>query len=101
LRNLFAAAHRKTGFAALNHLLRASPATFYMHVGGHGDPARMAAVIRDALGASKTPLATPEAAGMPPAVDLDMHFRAVDDALKLARGLRAARGKTASVRIPG
>src|SRR3978361_1422561 len=46
-----------------NHLLRASPATFYMHVGGHGDPAKMATVIRDALGASKTPLATPAAAG--------------------------------------
>src|SRR6267143_4431692 len=25
-----------------NHILRASPATFYMHVGGHGDPAKMA-----------------------------------------------------------
>jgi hypothetical protein len=185
--------------AVHNHLLRASPATFYMHVGGHGDPVRMAAVIRDALGASKTPLATP---GPPPAVDLDtaqleqligakgqanggvyqfnvprrepvkendmvlapvgpmgvaiainfqptgggkaaitgdfvltndevnpviqalrangievtavhshmldeqprlffMHFWAVDDALKLAKGLRAALDKTASVRIPG
>jgi hypothetical protein len=57
--------------AVHNHLLRASPATFYMHVGGHGDPARMAAVIRDALGASKTPLAMPAAAAPPPAVDLD------------------------------
>jgi hypothetical protein len=57
--------------AVHNHLLRASPATFYMHVGGHGDPARMAAAIRDALGASKTPLATPAAAGPAPAVDLD------------------------------
>jgi len=57
--------------AVHNHLLRASPATFYMHVGGHGDPAKMAAVIREALGASKTPLATPAAATPPPAVDLD------------------------------
>ena len=57
--------------AVHNHLLRASPATFYMHVGGHGDPAKMAAVIRDALGASKTPLATPAAAAPPPAIDLD------------------------------
>ncbi len=57
--------------AVHNHLLRANPATFYMHVGGHGDPAKMAAVIRDALGASKTPLATPAAAGPAPAVDLD------------------------------
>src|SRR5438876_2897124 len=58
--------------AVHNHLLRASPATFYMHVGGHGDPAKMATVIRDALGASKTPLATPTTvAAAPPAIDLD------------------------------
>src|SRR6478672_3328250 len=57
--------------AVHNHLLRASPATFYMHVGGHGDPAKMATVILDALAASKTPLATPAAAGPAPAVDLD------------------------------
>ena len=57
--------------AVHNHLLGASPATFYMHVGGHGDPAKMAAVIHDALAASKTPLATPAAANPPPAVDLD------------------------------
>jgi hypothetical protein len=57
--------------AVHNHLLRANPATFYLHVGGHGDPAKMAAVIHDALSASKTPLATPAAATPPPAVDLD------------------------------
>src|SRR3954468_4392966 len=56
--------------AVHNHLLRANPATFYMHVGGHGDPAKMASVIRDALAVSKTPLAAP-AAAPPPAVDLD------------------------------
>jgi hypothetical protein len=55
-----------------NHILRASPATFYMHVGGHGDPEKMAAVIRSALSASKTPF-DPSAttAGPAPAVDLD------------------------------
>jgi hypothetical protein len=57
--------------AVHNHLLRASPATFYMHIGGHGDPAKMAAVIHDALAASKTPLSMPAAAAVPPAVDLD------------------------------
>ena len=57
--------------AVHNHLLRANPATFYMHVGGHGDAVKMAAVIHDALAASKTPLATPTAATPPPAVDLD------------------------------
>jgi len=57
--------------AVHNHLLRASPATFYMHVGGHGDPTRMALVIREALTVgSKTPLATPVAVPAP-AVDLD------------------------------
>jgi hypothetical protein len=53
-----------------NHLLRANPATFYVHVLGHGDPVKLAGVIHDALAASKTPL-TIAAAAPPPAVDLD------------------------------
>jgi uncharacterized protein DUF1259 len=58
--------------AVHNHLLRASPATFYLHVGGHGDPAKMATAIHDALAASKTPLATPTVAvAPPPAIDID------------------------------
>jgi Domain of Unknown Function (DUF1259) len=58
--------------AVHNHILRASPATFYMHVGGHGDPEKMAAVIRSALSASKTPFDPPATtAGPAPAVDLD------------------------------
>src|SRR6202051_1913400 len=57
--------------AVHNPLLRANPATFYMHVGGHGDPVKMAAVIHEALAVSKTPLAAPAAAGSPPAIDLD------------------------------
>jgi hypothetical protein len=56
--------------AVHNHVLRASPATFYMHVGGHGDAVKIATVIRDALSASKTPL-TASAAGAPPPIDLD------------------------------
>jgi hypothetical protein len=56
--------------AVHNHVLRASPATFYMHVGGHGDPVKLATVIRDALSASKTPLTAP-AGGAPPPIDLD------------------------------
>lgn len=55
-----------------NHVLRASPATFYMHVGGHGDPVKMATVIRSALSASSTPFDPPmTTAGPTPAVDLD------------------------------
>jgi hypothetical protein len=57
--------------AVHNHLLRGSPATFYMHVGGHGDPVKMAAAIRAALAESKTPLAAPAPASAPPAIDLD------------------------------
>ena len=43
--------------AVHNHLLRANPATFYLHVGGMGDPVKMATAIRTALAQSKTPLA--------------------------------------------
>lgn len=56
--------------AVHNHLLRATPETFYLHVGGQGDPEKLAGVIRDALAVSKTPL-TAAAASPPPAVDLD------------------------------
>jgi len=56
-----------------NHVLRANPPTFYMHVGGHGDAAKLAGAIRTALAESKTPLTVgvPSAAAPPPAVDLD------------------------------
>ena len=57
--------------AVHNHLLRASPATFYMHIAGHGDPAKIAAAIHDALAVSKTPLTVAAPSSPPPAVDLD------------------------------
>ncbi|MGY8711451.1 DUF1259 domain-containing protein [Bradyrhizobium sp. 18BD] len=57
--------------AVHNHLLRASPATFYMHVAGHGDPVKLAAAIHDALAESKTPPTVAAPASPPPAVDLD------------------------------
>src|SRR5258708_24503718 len=58
--------------AVHNHLLRASPETFYMHIGGHGDPVKMAEVIRSALALSKTPFSPPTAAPAPaPTIDLD------------------------------
>ena len=53
-----------------NHLLRANPATFYLHVGGMGDPVKMATAIHTALAQTKTPLAAP-AASTPPAIELD------------------------------
>ena len=54
-----------------NHVLRGSPATFYMHVGGHGDAVRMATTILQALQSSKTPLAPPSPPASQPAIDLD------------------------------
>src|ERR1700745_3656891 len=60
-----------TGTTAVhNHVLRGNPATFYMHIGGQGDPVKLATAIRTALAASKTPLAAPTP-GTPPAIDLD------------------------------
>ena len=57
--------------AVHNHLLRSSPATFYMHVGGHGDPVKLATAIRTALAESKTPLTPPAPPAAQPAIDLD------------------------------
>jgi Domain of Unknown Function (DUF1259) len=57
--------------AVHNHLLRASPATFYMHIAGHGDPVELATAIRDALAESKTPLTVAASTAPPPAIDLD------------------------------
>src|SRR5262249_36448678 len=55
-----------------NHLMRAVPATFYMHVRGHGDPVKLATAIRAALAESKTPFAPPAAAsGQTEKLDLD------------------------------
>src|SRR5215210_2517390 len=39
-----------------NHLLRAQPATMYLHVGGHGEAAKLAAALRLALRETATPL---------------------------------------------
>jgi hypothetical protein len=57
--------------AVHNHILRAEPSTFYMHVSGHGDPVKLATALHTALAASRTPLAAPAAAAPTPAVDLD------------------------------
>ena len=55
--------------AVHNHVLRANPATFYMHIAGHGDPVKLATALRAGLAASKTPLTGPRASQ--PAIDLD------------------------------
>src|SRR5438093_10614373 len=58
--------------AVHNHLLRAIPETFYMHIGGHGNPVKMAEVIRSALALSKTTFDPPASAPTPaPPIELD------------------------------
>ncbi|WP_424631653.1 DUF1259 domain-containing protein [Bradyrhizobium sp. SYSU BS000235] len=66
--------------AVHNHLLRATPATFYMHVGGHGDPVKMAIALREALALSKTPgVVAPATIGQ--TSDLDLDTAALDNAI--------------------
>jgi hypothetical protein len=50
-----------------NHLLRNQPHTMYMHVSGRGEPGKLAATLRDALGQSKTPLGGTPAGSSPQA----------------------------------
>jgi hypothetical protein len=57
--------------AVHNHLLRARPPTFYMHIHGHGDPIAMAGAIRVALGESNTPFGSPATAPQVAQIDLD------------------------------
>lgn len=67
-----------------NHLLRANPATYYMHVHGHGDAVALATAIRAALGESKTPFGPP-AAPASQAAQIDLDTAALDSAIG-ARG---------------
>jgi hypothetical protein len=58
--------------AVHNHLLRAQPATFYMHIDGHGDAVALATTLHDALSASHTPLAPPAAGAAAAKPDIDV-----------------------------
>jgi Domain of Unknown Function (DUF1259) len=48
-----------------NHLMRESPAVWYMHIDGHGDASHLAAAIHDALSLTKTPAAAPPSSSQP------------------------------------
>ena len=63
-----------------NHLLRANPAIYYMHIHGHGDPVTIATAVRAALAESKTPFGPP-AAPAPQATQIDLDTLAVDEAI--------------------
>jgi hypothetical protein len=55
--------------AVHNHLLGESPRVLYMHIGGHGDPVRLAETIHGALAQSGTPFSAPPSSAQ--ASDLD------------------------------
>ena len=63
-----------------NHLLRANPATYYMHVHGHGDPVTIATAIRAALAESKTPVGPPSTPA-PQVAQIDLDTLALDEAI--------------------
>jgi len=63
-----------------NHLIRATPATLYLHVRGHGDPVKLATAIREALAESKTPF-EPSASTPAPAAPLDLDTAKLDQIL--------------------
>lgn len=62
-----------------NHLLRTSVPVFYMHVGGHGDPAKLAEALRAGLALSRTPLGPPIAP--PVAAPLEIDTAAIEKTL--------------------
>ena len=71
-----------------NHLLHASPQTFYMHVLGHGDPVKLATVLHDALTLSATPFPVSasagtqsQATGATPEAQLDLDAAMIDQTL--------------------
>jgi Domain of Unknown Function (DUF1259) len=57
--------------AVHNHLLRTSVPVFYMHVGGHGDPVKLAETLRAGLALSKTPFGQAPPSQTPAPVELD------------------------------
>ena len=73
-----------------NHLLRAQPATFYMHVLGHGDATKLAAALHDGLVLSKTPLGDPGGGNTAASQTVDLDTAMIDSTLG-AKG-RAAGG---------
>ena len=78
-----------------NHLLRARPMTFYMHVLGEGDAVTLAKSLHEALSLTKTPMGGAPAAAPPPNIDLDT--AAIDKALE-AKGKIA--GGVYQVNVP-
>ncbi len=65
--------------AVHNHLIGESPRILYIHMGGHGDPVKMARAIKQAVALTKTPL--PPATGAKESEDLGFDVAAVTQIL--------------------
>jgi len=65
--------------AVHNHLLRTSVPVLYMHVGGHGDPVKLAQVLHAGLALSQTPLGPASTSAS--AAPLELDTAAIDKAL--------------------
>jgi hypothetical protein len=64
-----------------HHLLRNEPFTMYMHVMGHGQPAKLASTLHAALLESKTSLSGGASANTPTESNIDLDAAAIDKAL--------------------
>ena len=62
-----------------NHLIGESPRILYIHMGGHGDPVKMARTIKQAVALTKTPL--PEGGGAKESEDIGFDVAAVEKIL--------------------
>ncbi len=59
-----------------NHLLGEAPKIMYIHMGGHGDPVKLAKTIKQAVALTKTPL--PQGGGTKETTDLGFDVAAVE-----------------------
>jgi hypothetical protein len=73
--------------AVHNHLLMESPRVMYMHIAAHGDEAKIAQAIHDALALSKTPLVAP---GAQVAIGIDLDTAAITRELGVAGKVNGA-----------
>ena len=65
-----------------NHLLRAQPATYYMHVLGHGsDATKLATALHDGLVLSKTPLGNAAGGNAAATQSIDLDTAMIDNIL--------------------
>jgi len=61
-----------------NHLIGESPRVMYIHMGGHGDPVKLAQAIKQAVALTKTPIPQPRGGGAKESADLGFDVAAVE-----------------------